>query len=133
MELTRNNRVFVTNRFAEILDSSTIDQWRHVEGILNPADIGTRGKTVRELEESEWFTGPAWLREKEDACPQTSPQLFQQKTEDIEQVFEVVSDEKDIEWEKFGSFQKMTRIFAYCLQWKSEVKGKVVVTKQCSK
>ena len=118
--------VFVANRVAEILDSSTIDQWRHVEGTLNPADIGTRGKSVHELEKSEWFTGPAWLREKEDACPQTSPQLFQQKTEDIEQVFEVVSEEKDIDWEKFGSFRRMTRIFAYCLRFGSKIKGKVV-------
>ena len=98
--------VFVANRVAEILDSSTIDQWRHVEGTLNPADIGTNGKSVLELEKSEWFTGPAWLREKEDARPQTSPQLFQQKTDDMEQVFEVVSEEKDIDWEKFSSLEK---------------------------
>ena len=71
--------VFVTNRVAEILDGSTIDQWRHVEGTLNSADIGTRGKSVLKLEKSEWFTGPAWLREKEDAWPQTSPQLFLSK------------------------------------------------------
>ena len=45
--------VFVANRVAEILDSSTIDQWRHVEGTLNPADIGTRGNPVLELERSE--------------------------------------------------------------------------------
>ena len=51
--------VFVANRVAEILDSSTIDQWRLVEGTLNPADIGTRGKSVLELEKSEWFTRPA--------------------------------------------------------------------------
>ena len=76
----KKKRVFVANRVAEILDSSTIDQWRHVEGTLNPADIGTRGKSVLELEKNEWFTGPAWHREKEDAWPQTSPQLFQQKT-----------------------------------------------------
>ena len=67
--------VFVANRVAEVRESSTIDQWRHVEGSLNPADIGTRGKSVHELEKSEWFTGPAWLREKEDAWLQ----LFQQK------------------------------------------------------
>ena len=71
--------VFVANRVAEILDSSTIDQWRHVEGTINPADIGTRRKSVLELEKSKWFTGSVWLREKEDAWPQTSPQLFQQK------------------------------------------------------
>ena len=122
--------VFVANRVAEILDSSTIDQWRHVEGTLNPADIGTRGKSVHELEKSEWFTGPAWLQEKEDAWPQTSPQLFQQKTEDIEQVFEVVSEEKDIDWEKFGSFRRTTRIFAYCLRFKSKSKRKVVITEE---
>ena len=45
--------VFVPNRVAEIHDSSTIDQWRLVEGTLNAADIGTRGKSVHELEKSE--------------------------------------------------------------------------------
>ena len=33
--------VFVANRVAEILEKSTIEQWRHVDGKLNPADIGT--------------------------------------------------------------------------------------------
>ena len=114
--------VFAANRVAEILDSSSIDQWRHVEGTLNPADIGTRRKSVLELEKNEWFTGPAWLREKEDAWPQTSPQLFQQKTDDMEQVYEVVSEDKNIEWVKFGFFRKMTRIFAYCLRFQSKIK-----------
>ena len=68
--------MFVANRVAEILVSSSVDQWRHVEGALNPDDIGTRGKSVHQLEESEWLTGPAWLRESEDAWLQTSRQLF---------------------------------------------------------
>ena len=122
--------VFVANRVAEMLDSSTIDQWILVEGTLNPADIATRGYSVRELEESEWFTGPAWLREMEDAWPQTTPQLFQQKLDDFEQVFEVVSEEKDIDWEKFSSFRRMTRIFTYCLRFQSKIKGKVVTTEK---
>ena len=89
--------MFVANTVAEILDSSTIDQWRNVEGTLNHADIGTRRKSVQEQEMSEWFTRPTWLRFKEDAWSQTSPQMFQQKTEDIEQVLEVLSEEKDID------------------------------------
>ena len=44
-------------------------------------------------------------REK-DAWPQTSALLFQQKTEDIEQVIEVMSQEKDIDFEKFGSIRE---------------------------
>ena len=67
----KNQPVFVANRVAEIPDSSTIAQWRHVEGTLNPVDIGTRGKSVLKQEKSEWFTGPAWFREKEDAWPKT--------------------------------------------------------------
>ena len=51
--------LFRANRVAEILDNSTIDQWRQVEGTLNPVDIGTRGKSVHELAKSGWFTGPA--------------------------------------------------------------------------
>ena len=70
-----------------------------IEVILNPADIGTRRKSVYELERSEWCTGSTWLREKTDAWPQTSSQLFQRKTENI-QVLEVVSEDKDMEWEK---------------------------------
>ena len=95
MDLIRNNLCsFVAKRVAEILDSSTIDQWRHVEGTLNPTDNGTREKSVHDLEINQWFTGPAWLREKEDAWPQTSSQLFQQKAEDIEQISEVLPEER---------------------------------------
>ena len=116
--------MFVGNRVAEILDRSTIDQWRHVERVLNPADIGTRRKSVLELEKSEWFTEPAWLRKK------TLPQLFQQKTADIKQGFEIVSVEKEIEWEKFRSLERTTRIFAFCLWSKSKIKGKVVIIEE---
>ena len=38
--------VLVNNMVAEILVSSSIDQRRHVEGPLNPADIGTREKSA---------------------------------------------------------------------------------------
>ena len=68
--------VFVANKVAEILESSTINQWRHVGGKLNPADIGTRGMTVEDLKESEWLSGPAWLTKTEDACPK-APGLLQ--------------------------------------------------------
>ena len=34
-------RVFVANGVAEILETSTINQWRQVEEKLNPANIGT--------------------------------------------------------------------------------------------
>ena len=37
----RQQQVFVANRVAEILDTTNVSQWNHVNGINNPADIGT--------------------------------------------------------------------------------------------
>ncbi|XP_075256718.1 uncharacterized protein LOC142349192 [Convolutriloba macropyga] len=48
----KKQQVFVANRAAEILESSSMDQWRHVKGIENPADIGTRGMSIEGLKES---------------------------------------------------------------------------------
>ena len=62
----RKQQVFVANRVAEILDTTNVSQWNHVSGINNPADIGTRAINVDELKRSEWLTGPAWLKQREN-------------------------------------------------------------------
>ena len=59
----QKHQVFVANRVAEIMDSSTVDQWNHVPGDWNRADIGTRGVTITQFQESDWLTRPAWLLE----------------------------------------------------------------------
>ena len=53
---------FVANRVAEILDSSTVDHWRHIAGADNPDDLGTRGLSINELMQSDWINGPDWLK-----------------------------------------------------------------------
>ena len=58
----RKQQVFVANRAAETLDKTDVSQWKHVSGINNPADIGTRVINIEELKRSEWLTGPAWLK-----------------------------------------------------------------------
>ena len=47
--------VLVANRVAEILENSSINQWRHVGGKLNPADIATRGIFMEAHKTSEKF------------------------------------------------------------------------------
>ena len=54
--------VFVANRVAEILETTTIDQWFHVPTADNPADAGTRGLAATELPGSCWIKGPNFLR-----------------------------------------------------------------------
>ena len=59
-------QVFVANRAAEILENFSMDQWRHVKGLENPADIGTRGMSIEGVTESGWINGPAWLQTAEE-------------------------------------------------------------------
>ena len=42
----KKQHVFVANRAAEILESTSMDQWRHFKGVENTADIGTRGMFI---------------------------------------------------------------------------------------
>ena len=42
----KKQHVFVANRIGEILDRSTVDEWSHVMGTLNLADIVTRRMAV---------------------------------------------------------------------------------------
>ncbi|XP_059352180.1 uncharacterized protein LOC130698697 [Daphnia carinata] len=54
--------VFVANRISEILDSTTPQQWRHVPGILSPADECSHGLCPSELDPNHrWYRGPEFL------------------------------------------------------------------------
>ena len=49
---TRYKR-YIANRINSILTLSTASQWEYIETSSNPADIGTRPKTVAQLQASE--------------------------------------------------------------------------------
>jgi hypothetical protein len=45
--------------------------WRHVPGTQNPADIASRGCTLKELVASDlWRTGPSWMSQPRDTWPE---------------------------------------------------------------
>ena len=66
----RRQQLFVANRVVEILDTTDVSQWKHVSGINNPADIGTRAIDVEELKRSEWPTWLVWLKRPESEWPE---------------------------------------------------------------
>ena len=43
-----NQHVFVANRVTEILDATDVSLWKQVNGINNPATIGTRAIDIEE-------------------------------------------------------------------------------------
>ena len=53
---------FVQNRVLEIRRITGKDNWRHIPGLENPADLVSRGSSlVRLLESQLWRCGPSWL------------------------------------------------------------------------
>ena len=106
----------MANRVAEILDTIDVSQWKHVCGINNPADIGTRAINIEELKRSEWLTGPAWLKRSESEWPEQVNLIFAADEENIpSSVFMIQAEEKKaiIQWERFSNFNRLVNTVAY--------------------
>ena len=55
-------KVFVENRVGSILELTRPGQWRHVRGVENPADLGTRGVPLSTISENnKWWKGLSHL------------------------------------------------------------------------
>ncbi len=59
----RRFHIYVANRVQAIRNMSEPDQWRYIDTSTNPADLATRGITVKALLESNWLQGPPFLWE----------------------------------------------------------------------
>ena len=112
----RKQQVFVANQVAEILDTTDVSQWKHVSGINNPADIGTRAINIEKLKRSEWLTGPAWLKRPESEWPEQVNLIFASDEENIpSSVFMIQAEEKKavIQWERFSNFNRLVNTVVY--------------------
>jgi hypothetical protein len=66
---------FVGNRVREICNSSSAQDWRHIPGIYNPADLPSRGCGFAELLSSKWWEGPDWLKNQKEKWPIENTQV----------------------------------------------------------
>ena len=98
-----------------------MDQWRHVKGIENPADIGTRGMSIEGLKESVWLNGPAWLHTHEEKWPrpwcQANKVVAEQATSTVATETKL---DQTFDWDRYSSFNRIRNFIAYC---KTKQKG----------
>ena len=103
----KKQNVFSANRSAEILETSTIDEWKHIKGELNPSDIGTRGITIEKLSDSDWFSGATWLKDHSEKWP-ISLAPVSSVIEDHTQIAGVANNSMvgdcAIDWNRFNNF-----------------------------
>ncbi|GBL73826.1 hypothetical protein AVEN_185808-1 [Araneus ventricosus] len=60
---------FVSNRVNEIRRLSEAYEWKFVPVTQNPADLPSRGCSVKTLLKKQWYEGPPWLRDSRDKWP----------------------------------------------------------------
>ena len=124
----KKQQEFVANRAAEILENSSMDQWRHVKGVENPADIGTRGMSIKGLKESVWLNGSAWLHADEEKWPKP---WCQENELEPEQVTSTVATETKLDqifdWRRYSTFNRIRNFIAYCMRFKTKQKGSLRV------
>ena len=125
---SRAFKTFVANRVQIIQENSKVNQWNYIESKSNPADIASRGMNSKKLTCFDtWFQGPEFLWKPQSTWLNSSIQ-------------EMILDLKeDLEWRKqikinvtsanedfisnmeirFSCWQKLKRIIAYILKWKT--------------
>lgn len=86
-------KIFVSNRAAEIQSILSAEQWHHVKNENNPADLISRGISLKELKQCKlWWEDPGWLPQfkvyLQDRKRLTNPSQVEVKVIESEQIRE---------------------------------------------
>ncbi|XP_043287492.1 uncharacterized protein [Venturia canescens] len=114
---------FVANRVSDIQARTETDSWRHVRSADNPADLISRGQTPDEFASPTlWKNGPSWLTQ----CEENWPRLGLPSLERVPETRKIKCLVAPIHWdvlERYSSIVKLKRVIAYCLRFKTKLKG----------
>ena len=126
---TSKQPIIVANSVCEILEHTSVDEWKHIASSDNPADAGTRGMSAEVLQSSSWVRGPDFLRTKEFPFEPRTEVVKNIKlgivTKEIETntslAASVTKSTKEpppqlIPFYKYSPYQKLLRITAYALR-----------------
>ena len=119
---------FVANRLSFIHDGSIPDQWKHVDGKSNPADIASRGSSANKLlKDTTWLRGPDFLWKSKQMWP-TQPDVKKNislddpeiKTTTVHHV-NVNESSEILEklFRRFSSWYKLKKATAWILRYKN--------------
>ena len=130
---SRTLKPFVANRVASIQESTEINQWHHVPGKENPADIASRGTNLCELEDCDnmWFSGHDLLKQSHDLWPQRVEygdlEAVAVEQRKVTHAVEADVQNEVLDIESFSSWMKLRNVIGYVRRpfkrWKQRVCG----------
>ena len=142
---SRRFHVFVANRVQEIQNSTSVEQWNHVESKQNPADEASRGVKSQELLHSRWINGPAFLWKTEDQWPinqdhsegtfglqNNDPEVKKHVTMATTEILKVDSEKTSLceRVKYFSDWYRAKRAIAMCIRYIRSLRARVQ-KKQC--
>ncbi|XP_043203579.1 uncharacterized protein LOC122371370 [Amphibalanus amphitrite] len=124
---------FVSNRVVELQQKFAPECWRHCPGQSNPADLPSRGVSVKKMQEDLWQRGPAWLELPEEGWPRQDricepPECLKEekksKTAPVLVTHQTHPDgscrlKNVIDVSRFSTLDKLHRVTAWVLRWKA--------------
>ena len=119
--------VFVNNRVQEIRRLTKVTDWRFVPGSTNPADLPSRGCSVKKFREIDWYGGPQWLHEEKESWPQEPVSGLNEEDinrERSKKQLAFLSAATSPWYMPRNSFHANCRIIARMKRWKKSHKGR---------
>ena len=111
---TARFRTFVANRVAAIVKVSHVHQWRYVNSVNNPADMASRGLTVKTfLKKAIWVSGPQFLLRPQEEWPQ-NPDCLEEISDKDSEVKSMTVNAAQITSEEVDA---TTRFITYFSSW----------------
>ncbi|UYV83138.1 hypothetical protein LAZ67_22002401 [Cordylochernes scorpioides] len=129
---------FVSNRVKEITTLTKSEDWNHVAGEHNPADLPSRGESPSKFIKSGWWEGPKWLQEKKEDWPVSKVQydleaIEEERRKTVVVGFVAKKPEENpwylnlYEGKREVTLTQILRVIAWMLRFKpSEYKGDVI-------
>lgn len=109
-------KTFVCSRIEEIRTLTDQNSWRHIPTNLNPADLASRGVTPQFLKDSSlWWQGPIFLLSSEELWPCSN--IVEKVLPETKICLLSEFNESIIPFDKFSSFNKLHKVFAYVLRF----------------
>ena len=123
--------VFVANRVSFIQSHTDVNQWCHVPGHLNVADLASRGCLPRELVKSKWFEGPDFLHQ--EILPEFE-RSFNVSDKDCEVKAKVLSVDSQVQFDlnrfsHVSSWTHLKKAVAIIVAWRQFKKRRVRATR----
>ena len=132
---------FVSNRVVEVQQKFPPECWRHCPGESNPADLPSRGCSVKKMQKDLWQNGPAWLElpemewprqdltgeppacKKEEKRNKTTPVLLSNSRAESSTGHGL---KNVIDINRFSTLGKLHRVTAWVLRWNAIRTGPTV-------